>query len=77
MAQRLVTQLRSYGCKLEPQEFKEILATTKRELFPEMTEERLACADHESITYCDEVSKRVGIALPRPFVKFQLLNNHK
>jgi hypothetical protein len=77
MAQRLVTQLRTYGCSLAPQEFKEVLAKTKQELFPEMTEERLVCADGESVTYCDEVSKRVGIALPRPFVKFQLLANHK
>ena len=77
MAQRLVTQLRGYGCELAPQEFKEVLTEIKQELFPGMTEERLACTDDESITYCDEVNKRVGVALPRPFVRFQLLNNHK
>jgi hypothetical protein len=77
MAQRLGTQLRRYGCQRTPQEFKEILAKTKQELFPGMTEERLACADEESVTYCEEVSKRVGVPLPRPFVKFQLLAHHK
>ena len=77
MAQRLITQLRDYGCDLAPQEFKEVLAATKEELFPGMTEERLACTDEESIIYCDEVNKRVGVKFPRPFVRFQLLNNHK
>lgn len=77
MAQRLATQLRSYGCKLTPNEFKQLLATTHRDLYPDMTEERLACADQESAIFCDEVNKRVGVSFPRPFVKFQLLNNHK
>jgi hypothetical protein len=77
MAKRLVTQLRTYGCILHPQQFKKILTKTKQELFPDLTEERLACADQESVTYCDEVSKRVGVSLPRPFIKFQLLSNHK
>lgn len=77
MARRLVTLLRGYGCELAPEKFKEVLANTKMELYPELTEERLACADDESIAYCDEVSKRLGVALPRPFIRFQLLNSHK
>ncbi len=77
MAQRLSTQLRDYGCDLAPFDFKQILANTKSELFPDMTEERLVCTDEEIVTYCDEIRRRVGVGLPRPFIRFQLLNNHK
>ena len=74
---KLSTQLRNYGCDLAPIEFKRILATTKRELFPDMTDEHLVCADDENVTYCDEVRKRLGVSLPRPFIRFQLLNVRK
>ncbi len=77
MHQRLSTQLRNYGCELDPRVFKQVLAEAKQQLFPGMSEERLACAEGESIAYCDEVRARLGVALPRPFIKFQLLNNHK
>ena len=77
MAQHLSTQLRSYGCELAPIEFKSVLAGTKRELFPNLTDEHLVCADEENTTYCDEVRRRVGVELPRPFIRFQLLNVRK
>ena len=77
MAQKLSTQLRNYGCEMAPSEFKRVLAVAKQELYPEMTEERLVCTDDEIVTYCDDVRQRVGVELPRPFIRFQLLNNHK
>jgi hypothetical protein len=77
MAQKLSTQLHNFGCEIDPAEFKRVLAVTKQELFPELTEERLVCTDDENGIYCDAVCSRVGVELPRPFIRFQLLNNHK
>lgn len=77
MGQKLSTQLRNHGCDMDPSEFKRVLAITKRELFPDMTEERLVCMDEENISYCDEIRRRVCVSLPRSFIRFQLLNNHK
>jgi hypothetical protein len=77
MGQRLGTQLRSYGCNMDPHEFKRVLAVVHNEKYPDMTEERLVCTDEEIDIYCDEVCHRVGIDLPKPFIRFQLLNNHK
>ncbi len=77
MSQHLSTQLRSYGCELAPPEFKRVLAGTKRELFPNLTDEHLICADEENTTYCDEVRRRVGVELPGPFIRVQLLNVRK
>ena len=77
MPQRLSTQLRIFGCELSPREFKQVIAEAKRELFPEMSEEWLACTEDESVVFCEEITKRVGVPLSRPFIKRQLLNNHK
>jgi hypothetical protein len=77
MAQKLSTQLRNFGCDLAPVEFKRVLATAKRDLFPEMTDEHLVCTDEENATYCEEVRRRLGRDLPRPFIRFQLLNVRK
>ena len=77
MAQRLITQLQNYGCELAPEQFKQVLTETKNDLYPNLTEERLACADEESISFCTAVCKRIGVTLPRPFIRLQLLNSHK
>ncbi len=77
MAQKLSTQLRNFGCNLAPVEFKRVLATAKRDLFPEMTDEHLVCSDEESLTFCEEVRQRLGLALPGSFIRFQLLNVRK
>ena len=77
MAQKLSTQLRNFGCYLAPFEFKRVLATAKRDLYPEMTDEALVCADEENATYCEEIRRRLGVELPRPFIRFQLLNVRK
>ena len=77
MAQKLSAQLLKFGCHQAPVEFKRVLAMVKRDLFPEMTDEHLVCTDVESAAYCEEVRRRLGVELPRPFIRVQLLNVRK
>lgn len=77
MSQRLSTQLQEHGCNLASVEFKQLLAKTKTTLFPDFSEERLACSDKEIVTYGDEICRLVGVGLPLSFIRFQLLGTHK
>ena len=80
MAQKLSTQLRNHGCTLDTTEFRRILVETKRDLFPDWTDEHLVCTVEEDARDDRIVPKSVGESvcnLPRPFILFQLLNVRK
>lgn len=68
MAASLKTQLRSYGCKMEPWQFREMLTDLRFNLYPAWSDERLTYNPDEAKTYCHEVRAKVGLRFPDEFI---------
>ena len=78
MRPRIADQLREMGCEATAEEFRRVLADTKAELFPDLTDEHLAFTRHEAERYCKEVRARVACQkLPRVFILTQLVGLRK
>ena len=78
MKPRVRDQLDEFGCIASVEEFRTVLATLKRELYPDLTDEDLAFSRHDAENYCKQVRARVGgNRLPRVFILRQMVNLRK
>lgn len=74
MAASLKTQLRSYGCELEPWQFRELLTDLQFNLCPGWTDERLTLNPDQAKNYCNAARAGVGLDLPDEFILGSLCN---
>jgi hypothetical protein len=75
---RLQDELKEYGCEVEAQEFREVLADTFARMFRGWTDERMICDTPAARDFCNTVRRVVNCpGLPDVVINMNLLNMRK
>lgn len=78
MKPRVANTLKEFGCEASVEEFRQILADLRAEMFPDWSDEALIVTRDESAAYCQAVKKRLGSPrLTRPFILTALIGVRK
>lgn len=77
MSVPLRKHLEEFGCDIEPDDFRDMLADMLAALYPGWTDERLTRNPDDAKRYCAAVRARTGLDLPDEFVLQTLTNIRK
>ncbi len=70
-------ELRAAGAKMTRATFYEEVEAVRQALYPQWTQDELACHPHDALQFCDVVRLRVGAPLPDHVILRAMLNQRK
>jgi hypothetical protein len=69
--------LRAAGCRLTRAQFYDLADEVREALYPDWTQDELACHPHDALQFCEVVRVKAGAPVPDNMVMKALLNRRK
>jgi hypothetical protein len=71
------SELRAAGCSLNREQFYEVVERTRRAIYPEWTQDELACHPHEALRFCEIIRSKLQAPVPDHLIMKAMLNYRK
>lgn len=77
MQRRLADELKSYGCDIDPDEFRDLTAEMLHNMHRAWTDEELLYHPYDALRYCAAIRARSQDSLPDDLILRTLVNTRK
>lgn len=74
---KIDAELRAAGCRLPRDEFYDLVEDARVALFPDWTQDELACHPHDALQFCEIVRIRAEAPVPDSLIMRMMLNRRK